>query len=62
MRIAIIARMIALVKPSRSPSLPVPKVKRGIVGVLAHVSIGQRRQQERAGVGAHVQAVGNERD
>ena len=33
-----------------------------IVGVLARVGIGERRQQERAGMGAHVQAVGDERD
>ena len=33
-----------------------------IVGVAARVGVGERRQQQRAGVGAHVQAVGDQRD
>ena len=53
---------MALVKPARSPSLPVPKVKLRIVGVLAGIGVGERREQQRAGMRAHVQAVGDQRD
>ena len=33
-----------------------------IIGVPAGIGVGERREQERAGMGAHVQAVGDERD
>ncbi len=33
-----------------------------VVGVAPRIAVGQRREQERAGMGRHVQAVGHERD
>ena len=33
-----------------------------ILGVAPRIAIGQRGEQERAGMGRHVQAVGDERD
>ena len=59
---AIIARMIALVKPARSPSLPVPKLKRSSSAWRARVTVSERREQQRARMRRHMQAVGNERD
>ena len=59
---AIIARMMALVKPARSPNLPVPKVKRGIVGMPSRVSVGESRKQERARVRAHMQTIRDKSD
>ena len=39
-----------------------PEGEIGIVGVLAGVGVGERGEQERAGVRAHMQPVGDERD
>ena len=56
------ASTMALVNPARSPSLPVPKREALVVGVVAGVAIGQRGEQQRAGMGRHVQPVGDQRD
>ena len=53
---------MALVKSREIAELAGAEREVGIIGVLAGVGIGERRQKKRARVRAHVHAVGDEGD
>jgi len=59
---AIIARMIALREAGEIAQLSGSEGEAGVVGVATRIGIGQRGEQQGAGVGAHVQAVGDQRN
>src|SRR5215472_13944527 len=54
------ASMMALLNPARSPSFPVPKDEPPVLRMPPGIAIGERSEQQSSGMRGHVQAVGDE--